>query len=326
VLLGVDTLQEFRVLTNAYSAAYGRSAGGVISAVTRAGTNQLHGAVFEFLRNSDFDAKNFFDSQTKPIPPFKRNQFGTEVDGPIIRNKTFFLASYEGLRQRLGVTSLSVVPDANARQGIIPNQPRVAVNPFVPGYLNLVPVPNGRNFGDGTGEYITSASQSTNENFATARIDHRLSDSTFLFARYTYDSAKVSVPDGLSLVRADSKSRSQYFTTEATHLFSERLLDTLRFSLNRSYTANSNFFLRPVDPSLSFLPGDPLGQISVTGLFSLGPSRFGPSFSTMSLFQFTDDLSYTRGRHSLKFGIDYRFYHLPTIRPQRPTAFISSIR
>jgi hypothetical protein len=321
VLLGIDTLQEFRVLTNAYSAAYGRSAGGVISAVTRSGTNRFHGAVFEFLRNSDLDARNFFDSRSNPIPPFKRNQFGAEADGPIIPNKMFFLGSYEGLRQRLGLTSLTVVPGAGARQGLIPNQPRIKVDPSVPGYLDLIPLPNGRNFGDGTGEFIHSASQATDENFATARIDRRLSNSTFLFARYTFDRAAVSVPDGLNLVRADSKSRNQYFTAEASRIFSERLLDMFRFSFNRSYTANTNAFLRPVDPALSFLPGAPLGQISVTGLFSLGPSRFGPSFSTLSLYQFTDDLSYTRGRHSLKIGADYRFYHLPTVRPQSPYGF-----
>ena len=115
-LIGIDTLQEFRVVTNAFSAEYGRTSGGVVSAVTKSGTNALHGAVFEFLRNSDLDAKNYFDSRTAPIPPFKRNQFGVEVDGPISRNRTFFLASFEGIRQRLGVTSVSVVPDADARQ------------------------------------------------------------------------------------------------------------------------------------------------------------------------------------------------------------------
>lgn len=98
VLLGVDTLQEFRVITNAYSAEYGRSAGGVISAVTRSGSNQWHGSVFEFVRNSVFDAKNFFDPAGKPIPHFARNQFGGLFSGPIIHDKTFFLASYEGLR------------------------------------------------------------------------------------------------------------------------------------------------------------------------------------------------------------------------------------
>lgn len=120
VMLGVDTLQEFRVLTNSYSAEYGRSAGGVISAVTKSGTNQLHGSLFEFIRNSDVDAKNYFDSHTAPIPAFKRNQFGAEAAGPVFRDKTFFMGAYEGLRQRLGVTSIAVVPGENARLGILP--------------------------------------------------------------------------------------------------------------------------------------------------------------------------------------------------------------
>lgn len=127
VMLGVDTLQEFRVLTNSYSAAYGRSAGGVVSAVTKSGTNKFHGSLFEFIRNSAVDAKRFFDSHTDLIPPLRRNQFGAEADGPIFRDKTFFMASYEGLRDRLGVTSVAVVPGAAARLGNIPNQPPISV-------------------------------------------------------------------------------------------------------------------------------------------------------------------------------------------------------
>ena len=110
-----------------------------------------------------------------PIPPLRRNQFGAEVDGPIVKNKTFFMTSYEGLRWRLGLTTIAVVPGANARLGNIPNQPPITVNPAVPGYLNLVPLPNGPLFSDGTGQFINSASQSTDENFATSRIDHYLS-------------------------------------------------------------------------------------------------------------------------------------------------------
>ena len=321
VLLGVDTLQEFRVMTNAYDASVGRSAGGVISAATRAGTNDLHGSLFEFVRNSAFDAKNFFDAQDKPIPAFKRNQFGAVVEGPISRNNTFFLFSYEGLRQRLGVTSLTVVPDADARQGIIPGRPPVELDPSIPGYLDLVPLPNGRNFGDGTGELILASSQETDENFVTGRIDHRFNDKTSFFARYTRDSAAVRLPDSLALVRADSGSRNQYFTTQLTHLFNESLLNDFRVSYNRSQSDSENFFLREVDPSLSFFPGAPLGQISVTGLFSLGPSRFGPSFSTLNLFQFSDSLAYTRGSHSIKIGADHRFIRLPTSRPQSPYGF-----
>ncbi len=319
VLLGVDTLQEFRVLTNAYSAVYGRSAGGVVSAVTRSGTNALHGSVFEFVRNSAFDARNFFDGASQP--PFRRNQFGVEVDGPILRDRTFFLASYEGLRRRLGVTRRTVVPDADARRGIFPNGSRVTVDPSVPAYLDLVPLPNDRSFGDGTGEYFSATSQSTGENFFTGRVDHRFSASTSIFARYTRDKATVAVPDGIELVRADSLSRNQFFTTEATHLFNASLLDTLRFSVNQSNSESANTFLRTVDPSLSFFPGRPLGQISVTGLFAIGPSRFGPSFSDYSLYQLTNDVAYTKGRHSLKIGFDHRFYRLSTSRPQSPFGF-----
>jgi hypothetical protein len=320
-LLGVDTLQEFRVATNAFSAEYGRASGGVVSAVTKSGTNTLHGALFEFVRNSALDAKNYFDSRSAPIPPFKRNQFGAEADGPVIRNRTFFLASFEAVRQRLGVTTVSVVPDAGARQGIFPGQPRIDVNPAAAGYLALVPLPNGQAFADGTGRYSSAASQPTNETFFAGRLDHRVSDMTSLFARFTYDTALGSVPDGFLLSRANSQSLNRYFTLGATRIFRERLLNTVRVSQNRSYSAGTISFLRPVDPSLSFLPGEPLGQISVTGLFSLGPSRFSPAFSTFNLYQFSDDVAYAAGRHSLKFGGDYRFYRLPTIRPQSPYGY-----
>jgi hypothetical protein len=321
VLLGVDTLEEFRVNTNSYSSAYGRSAGGVISAVTKSGTNQLHGSVFEFVRNSSFDARNFFDSPAAPIPAFRRNQFGAEVDGPLIRNKTFFLGSFEGLRQRLGVTSRSVVPDANARLGIFPNGSRVPVNPAVPPYLDLVPLPNDRSFGDGTGEFVSAASQATSENFFVCRIDHRFSDKTSLFVRFTADDANVRVPDAIRLIQADSTSSNRFLTAEVTRILTQRLLNTSRFSFNRSDIESANTYLREPDPSLSFFPGRPLGQISVTGFFSIGPSRFGPSYSRQSLFHFTDDLSWVRGRHSLKFGFDHRFYRLPTSRPQSPYGF-----
>jgi hypothetical protein len=320
-LIGVDTLQEFRVVTNAFSAEYGRSSGGVISTVTKSGTNTLHGSLFEFVRNSDFDAKNYFDSKTAPIPPFKRNQFGVEADGPVVKNRTFFLGSFEAVRQRLGVTTVSVVPDANAREGVVPGQPKINVSPSVPGYLALIPLPNGQVFGDGTGQYSTAASQPTNETFFAGRLDHRLSDATALFARFTYDTAISSVPDGFNLSRADSRSLNHYLTLGATHTFSERRLNTFRASNNRSYSASTIAFLRTVDPSLAFLPGDPLGQISVTGFFSLGPSRFSPSFSTLELYQFSDDLSYTFGKHSFKIGGDYRFYRLGTIRPQSPYGY-----
>ncbi len=311
VVLGVDTLREFRVLTNSYSAEYGRSAGGVVTAVTKSGTNQFHGSLFEFLRNSHFDAKNFFDSPSAPIPPFKRNQYGVEVDGPLRRDKTFFLASFEQLKQRLGVTSISVVPDANARQGILPNQPRISVNPSIAPYLALIPLPNGRNFGDGTGQFITANSQPTNDTFFAGRLDHQWSEATSMFARFTYDTALASVPDGYRLVNASSQTLNRYLTLGVTRTFSERFVNTFRASLNRSYGATTNPYLQQIDPALSFVPGRPLGQLTVTGSVSLGPNRFTGRSSIFSLYQFGNDLSWISGRHSLKVGGDYRFYINP---------------
>src|SRR5438045_1688672 len=120
VLLGVEAVLEFQVLTNAYSAEFGKSAGGIINAVTRSGGNTPHGSVFEFVRNSAMDSKNYFDPKDKQIPPFRRNQFGAVLGGPLRRDKTFFFGAYEGLIERLGVTGVTAVPDDNARMGTFP--------------------------------------------------------------------------------------------------------------------------------------------------------------------------------------------------------------
>src|SRR5262244_1024692 len=151
VLLGVEAVLEFQVLTNAYSAEFGRSAGGVIQAVTRSGTNQFHGSLFEFLRNSALDAKNFFDPANRPIPAFKRNQFGGVVGGPIQKDRTFFFASFESLIDRLGLTGVTSVPTASARQGQFPSG-LINVNAAIQPYIDkLLPLPNGRDLGGGVG-------------------------------------------------------------------------------------------------------------------------------------------------------------------------------
>src|SRR5207244_2519682 len=149
VLLGVEAVLEFQVLTNAYSAEFGRSAGGVINAVTRGGTNALHGSGFEFHRNSSFDAKNFFDPKDKPIPDFFRNQFGGTLGGPLRKDRTFFFAAFEGLIERLGVSGVTAVPDDNARLGILPTR-TVTLHAAIPAYLQtFFPRANGRSLGGG---------------------------------------------------------------------------------------------------------------------------------------------------------------------------------
>ena len=172
VLLGVETVQEFQVLTNAYSAEFGRSSGGVINAITRSGSNLFHGTLFEYLRNSALDAKNFFDPASAPIPPFKRNQFGGTLGGPIHRDKTFFFGAFEAVKERLGVTGLSNVPDENARKGVITDKSgnvvrTVTLHSLIPQYLDtLFPRPNGPVQGGGIAQYFFSTTQPTDEYFA----------------------------------------------------------------------------------------------------------------------------------------------------------------
>src|SRR6266404_4263879 len=182
VLLGVEAVLEFQVLTNSYSAEFGRAAGGVINAVTRAGNNNYHGSAFEFLRNSAFDAKDFFDPAANPIPPFKRNQFGAVLGGPIRKDKTFFFVSFESLIDRLNVTGVTSVPNAAARQGILPSG-NVTVNPAIqPVLQTLFPLPNGRDLGGGVAQFLFSPRQPTDEYFLQGRLDHRFSTRDSFFA------------------------------------------------------------------------------------------------------------------------------------------------
>ena len=154
VNLGVEAIREFRVLTP-YSPEYGKKAGGAIITVTKSGTNELHGSVFEFHRNEALDAPNFFAVAEKD--PFKRNNFGASLGGPIVKSRTFFFGNYEGLRERLASPQSVIVPNADARRGFLPNAAGVlefvGVAPVVAPFLDLWPLPNGRDFGDGTAAY-----------------------------------------------------------------------------------------------------------------------------------------------------------------------------
>ncbi|MGH9357506.1 MAG: carboxypeptidase regulatory-like domain-containing protein, partial [Terriglobia bacterium] len=216
--LGVDAIQEFSVLTSNYTAQYGRTAGGVINAITRSGTNQFHGSAYEFLRNSSLDAANFFDNFSNvPNPPFRQNQFGASAGGPIRKDRTFFFADYEGLRENLSTTILANVPSSNARAGILnfpggpstfpsgcvptstPNQCTVTVSPLVQPYLPLWALPNAGLLGEGnTGLYSFPGKQADSENFVTGRIDNKISEKDSLFGSWEYDHATQILPDSVN--------------------------------------------------------------------------------------------------------------------------------
>jgi hypothetical protein len=175
-LLGVEAVREFNVMTNTYGAEYGKRAGGQISVVTTSGTNQLHGDVFEYLRNSDFDARNFFDG-TIGTPPFKRNQFGATLGGPIKKDKMFLFGNYEGFRQQLARSSAAVVPGALAREGLMPDgTPVPGLKPAMLAYANAFwPAPTGPEGTDGTAISVTNPGQPTREDFGLARFDYTIS-------------------------------------------------------------------------------------------------------------------------------------------------------
>ncbi len=313
VLLGVDTVREFRVLTNSYSAEYGRSAGGAIVAVTRSGTNELHGSAFEFLRNSALDARNFFDPGAPP--PFKRNQFGFTTGGPIQKDKTFFFGSYEGYRQRLGQTYLANVPSLLTRQGCLPTAGaqetgcpagfrNVGVAPGVQAWLGVYPLPNGRDFGDGTAEYSHSASLNVDENYMVVRGDHSFSSNHSLFGRYTLDSADKNTPQNLPMQSQVYHNRSQYAVVEWSSILSPTTLNSLRAAYNRTYLQSATVY-DGFPSGLGLVPGVPFsngGLLEVSSLESVGNQR-DPQWNAYNLFQWSDDVTLSRGSHSLKTGL-----------------------
>ena len=319
--LGVDAIREFSVLTSNYSAEYGRASGGVINAITRSGGNEFHASLYEFLRNSALDARNFFDGATPP--PFKRNQFGASGGGPIRKDKTFFFADYEGLRQSLTNTSVNTVPSQAARNGNLCAPPdcsattQVNVNPQAARYLPFWPLPNGAlicpfatcapGTGD-TGIFTTQVPTSTTENFFTTRIDHRMGDRDSLFGTYVFDKAAVLAPDPLNLWIDSNLSRRQIVSIEENHIFTPTLANSVRFGFSRVVaTVNSpEKGVSPLatDTSFGIFPGQVAPQISVPGL-TLETGGLGalPTFLyNWNSFQFYDDAFATHGNHSLRFG------------------------
>ncbi|MBI3895448.1 MAG: TonB-dependent receptor [Acidobacteria bacterium] len=264
--LGVDTIREFSLLQNNYGAQYGRAIGGVVNAVTRSGTNEIHGSAFEYLRNEKLDAKNFFDlPDPAPIPPFKRNQFGGAIGGPIVRDSTFFFFSYEGLRQVFSTTDFGSVLTAEARVGQITNCPFVSgsttvrkrtctkadatvteilplgINPDIKPILDLIPPGNGLYNNDGIQELRGSRKQPGRENYYMFRIDQRLSENDNIFGRMVLDRSSRELPDGQffdaskDLHPINSEWGSYYFLTmEWTRVISPSVLNIARFGFARN--------------------------------------------------------------------------------------------
>lgn len=306
--LGVDAIQEFSVITSNPAADTGKTSGGVINAVTRSGSNQWHGTGYEFLRNSALDARNEFD-KTGQIAEFRRNQFGGAIGGAIIQDKFFIFGNYEGLYQYQGANVSSVVPSAAARMGNLVAGP-VTVSPLVAPYLQFYPLPNGTVTGD-TGTFLFNDPITAHENYFTVRSDYTIGIKDTLSGTYFYDNGSLIAPDPLNVKVTGNYDRRQMVAISETHIFSPSLLNTVRLGYSRvvSLAPTTVSLINPLaaDTSLGFVPGLPVGLINVGGIsnFQGGKGAVGEFDFHMNSYQVYDDVSWSKGKHSLQMGFSF---------------------
>jgi outer membrane receptor for ferrienterochelin and colicin len=302
--LGVDSIREFSVLTGTYGAQYGRAAGGVINAATRSGTNDMHGSLFYFLRNDNFDARNYFDGQDRP--EFRRNQFGGSAGGPVVKNRVFFFASAESLLEARDTTTINTTISDAARAGILKAR-TVSVDPAIAKLLDLYPRPNGGTLGD-TGLFDFANPTSAGEQFVSGRVDWMATPNDPLFFRYNFDTGHRNLQTAFALNNQLNKTQTQSAVAEAQHAFSPHLLNSARLGFSRAVT---NFNLAQAanaavdDPNLSFVPGTPsVGLVEVPGLteFPGGSEALDAELDAFTSIQAYDDVTWELGRHSLSFG------------------------
>jgi Carboxypeptidase regulatory-like domain/TonB dependent receptor len=346
----VDAITEFRILTHNSTAEFGNSLGSTTNIITKSGTNSVHGAVWEFLRNDALDAKNFFATSVEPL---KQNQFGATIGGPIRKDKTFFFAFYEGFRNRQGETAEATVPSLKQRNGDfselcpegftaglcnnpnhqlalefttpptpIPNNqlPPPFISSFSQNLLSLFPLPNS-----GLNTFTSTQVKQDDSNQGGLRIDHYLSPSNTLNFRYTINDgtrfdplspAGASVP-GFPI---GEDHRAQNFVAQETHTFSPSVVGVLRFSFlrNKFLFGERTNHTPPSDlgftyqPSLDIATGPPF--IQVNGYTTVGDPITGPRNTYENAYDYTGSLSWVRGRHELKFGGGFQHLHVNALQ------------
>jgi hypothetical protein len=341
-VLGVDAVREYNVVGHTYGAEYGKRAGGQISVVSNSGTNQLHGSAFEYLRNSSLDARNFFDAE---VAPFRRNQFGGSLGGPIFRDKMFFFGNYEGFRERLGVSRNVVVPDLQARAGFLPCNvvhttaaARTAncqsgLNTYIPvpnlarGMLPFIqhywPAPNGElettldGLLTGTARYRANPSQPRNEDFGMGRFDYNISNSDSLSSNLMVDrGVQLNVADN-PIFQGNQPRNTYSISVQETHVFSPTILNVGSFGWTRALGQNlgNTIVGKETPPELLLMSG---GERNGPGAFNLGGGQTtnvvagivtanGNNFHFNRRQNYTgsNDLKMTMGRHNLSMGVWY---------------------
>lgn len=305
-LLGVDGIKEFNVVSGTYSAAYGKRSGAQISIVTSSGTNQLHGSIYEFLRNSALDTRNYFDA--KNIPEFQRNNFGASLGGPLRRNKAFLFGNYEGYRQNLGESIVALVPD---------NASRAAAAASVKPLLNLWPIANGpevltNGVATGVAKWIGTAPQKIREDFGTTRFDQTLSSTDNYSVIYTIDDSTANSPAANPYSYIDEALREQVLSAQEQHLFA-KAVNVVRFGFSRasfhfdSYVPSEQQSLAPSIrsgvPSYAVVIAGSTASNGASSLTAAGSNVGSNNSIARNLFTFDDHAYYTVGNHTIEAGV-----------------------
>ncbi|HJQ71423.1 MAG TPA: TonB-dependent receptor [Blastocatellia bacterium] len=300
--LSISTIQEFKVDNSTLSAEHGRSSGAVVNIATRSGANEFHGELFEFFRNDALDARNFFD-RTKP--PFRRNQFGGSLGGPIAKNRAFFFSSYEGLRQRQGLTLNSLVLSDRERASV--------TNPVIAKLIEFIP---RANFTDSSGasRFSGSASAPVDSNQWAADISYNLTAKDRLHAYYNILGAETGEPirtgntvPGFGNI---TRVRRHILTLNETHVFGPAMVNEVRFGFTRLRGSSTPYAQHnPAGFGINNGINRPIGlpQINIAGgSLNFGGPSAQPSGRGDTTLVVADSLSYVRGRHSLKLGGEFR--------------------
>ncbi len=293
----IDMVQEFNVQMNSFSAEYGRNAGIIVNAVTKPGSNAIHGSVYEFLRNQRFDAKNFFDPPG-PIIPFNRNIFGYSVGAPVIKDRTFFFTSYEG-RVGLEVASIKTLVPSDAQRASV-------TNPIIRQLLGLIPTAN-----DPTGTFfIGSAPRTRRQDQLNGRVDHNWSPKDFLYGSFIINRDNRVEPtlQGNNLPGfGDQRPAERYFLSLGyTRILSSSLTNELRAGLNRLAISFSEAFTE--DPATLGIasPSTVSPNINVPGAMSFGGINGEPQGRGDTTYQYGDTVGWIRGKHSIRMGGEFR--------------------
>lgn len=304
-LVSVDALQEFKIQTSTFAPEYGRTPGGQISIVTRSGTNQFHGTIFEYFRNDALDAKDWFANANRlGKPALRQNDFGGVLGGPVLHNRTFFFFSYEGLRLRQPVTSITQVPSVASR-----NAASDTIKPF----LNAFPIPNGSDTPLGMSFFTASYTNPTELNATSIRVDHNVNSKLRIFGRFNEapsDTVTRGLNGALSMISPTSID-TRTATLGATYLIAPSMVNELRgnWSDVRGHEVNDlDAFGGAVPvPDANYYPSTFRGQRNFTfSLSSATLQKGGFANNVQKQLNFTDSLSVVYANHQMKFGADFR--------------------